>query len=236
MSRRDPRQARFLTVASLRWVVRERAWTPYHLKRYWRFFLFRLRHRHVVTEGFVFLGKDVEVEVSRRHAQLVLGRWTHIGNGNKLRAHNGVLRIGDKAVLGSDNVVNAHLDIEIGAATLVSDWVYICDFDHEMRDLDRPIKDQGLVVTPVRIGPGCWIGTKATVLRGTDLGEGSVLAAHSVAKGLYPDRSIVAGVPGRVIRSRDAVADDPDEVERRRYLAATEAEQEAALAREPEGE
>lgn len=227
---RDARQARFVTVGSVRWVLRERAWTPYYLKRYWRFLVFRLRHPRVVTEGFVFLGKDIEFEVAKGHARLVLGKWVHIGNGNKIRVHNGVLRLGDKVVLGSDNVINAHLDIEIGAATLISDWVYICDFDHSMREFDRPIKDQGLLTSPVRIGPGCWFGTKVTVLRGTTIGEGCVLAAHTVARGEIPDGSIVGGVPGQVLRNRRDIYDDPAEVERRRYVAMIAAEQRDAVA------
>lgn len=200
--RRDPRQARFITVASLRWVVRNRAWTPYHLVRYLRFLRFRLRHPEVVTEGFVFLGRHVEVEVHRWAGQVVLGRWVHLGDRTKLRAHNGVLRLGDKVVLGSDNTVNAHLDIEIGAATLISDWVYICDFDHVTTDPVAPVKDQGLTLSPVRIGPGSWIGTKVTVLRGADVGPGSVLAAHAVVRGESPAGAVLAGVPARVVRTR----------------------------------
>jgi len=229
---RDPRQARFVTAASLRWILRERAWTPYYLKRYWRFLVFRLRHPYIVTEGFVFLGKNIEIEVAKDQARLVLGKWVHIGNGNKIRVHNGALRFGDKVVLGSENVINAHLDIEIGASTLISDWVYICDFDHAMRELDRPIKDQGLLTSPVRIGPGCWLGTKVTVLRGTIIGEGCVLAAHAVARGEIPAGAIVGGVPGRILKNRRDIHDDPAEVERRRYLAMIAAEQKDALADE----
>lgn len=200
--RRDPRQARFLTSASLRWIVKHRAWTWYHLVRYARFLRFRLRHPQVVTEGFVFLGRRVEVEVHEWAGQIVLGPWVHLGDRTKLRAHNGVLRLGEKVVLGYDNTINAHLDIEIGAATLVSDWVYICDFDHRTAEAGRPIKDQGLVLSPVRIGPGTWIGTKVTVLRGSDVGAGSVLAAHAVVRGEAPPGSVLAGVPARVVRRR----------------------------------
>lgn len=200
--RRDPRQARFLTLASLRWVVEHRAWDWYHLVRYARFARFRLRHPRVVTEGFVFLGRGIEVEAHEWAGQIVLGPWVHLGDRTKLRAHNGVLRLGEKVVLGSDNTVNAHLDIEIGAATLISDWVYICDFDHRTAEPGRPIKDQGLVLSPVRIGPGTWIGTKVTVLRGSDVGAGSVLAAHAVVRGEAPPGSILAGVPARVVRRR----------------------------------
>ncbi|MGZ4552422.1 MAG: acyltransferase, partial [Mycobacteriaceae bacterium] len=128
----------------------------------------------------------------------------HIGDGNAIRCHEGSLRIGDKVVFGKDNVVNAYLDIEIGASTLVADWVYICDFDHIYADVTMPIKDQGIVKSPVRIGPDCWIATKVTVLRGTRVGRGCVLGAHAVVKGDVPDGSIAVGTPARVVRNRHA--------------------------------
>ena len=113
----------------------------------------------------------------------MLGRWVHLGDGNRLRAHEGTLRVGDKCVFGRDNTVNCYLDIEFGARSLVADWVYVCDFDHRFDDLTVPIKDQGIVKTPVRIGPDVWVGVKATILRGAMVGEGSVLAAHTVVRG-----------------------------------------------------
>lgn len=199
---RDPRQARFFTVASLRWVIRNRAWTPYYLLRYWRFFVFKLRHPRVITEGFVFLGRGVELYARKGYGRLILGRWVHIGDGNRLRVHEGTMRVGDKCVFGRTNTVNCYLDIEFGAASLIADWVYICDFDHVIADVAVPIKDQGIVKSPVRIGPDVWIGVKATVLRGVRIGAGSVIAAHSVVNDDVPEYSIVAGTPGRVVKGR----------------------------------
>ena len=202
LRRRDPRQARFLTLASLRWVVRHRAWTPWYLVRYWRLLRFRLANPHVVLRGMVFLGKRVEIHCRPGYGRLEIGRWVHIGDGNAIRCHEGSLRIGDKAVFGRENTVNCYLDIEIGAATLVADWVYICDFDHVISDIHRPIKDQGIVKTPVRIGPDCWLGAKVSVLRGTTIGRGCVLGAHAVVRGNFPDYSIAVGIPARVLRNR----------------------------------
>jgi acetyltransferase-like isoleucine patch superfamily enzyme len=184
-------------------VLRHRAWTPYYLRRYWR--LVRLRRsRNVLLEGLVFLGRDVELYARPGHGRIVLGRWVHIGDGTKLRAHDGTLRIGDKVVFGSDTRVNCQLDIEIGATTLVADWVYIADFDHRFEDLDRPIKDQGIAKAPVRIGPDVWLGTKCTVTRGVSIGRGSVVAAHAVVTRDVPPYQVVAGVPARVLRDRVA--------------------------------
>ena len=201
---RDPRQVRLFTVDGLRWVLRHRAWTPWYLVRYWRLAMLRLRRPDVVLTGMVFLGRRTRLETRPGFGRLVLGRWVHVGDLTRLRAHEGTLRLGDKVVLGSDSTVNCFLDIEIGAATLVSDWVYICDFDHGIDDVNVAIKDQGIVKSPVRIGPGCWLGVKSTVLRGTVVGAGCVLAAHAVARGPYPDGSVIAGVPGRVVASRTA--------------------------------
>ncbi len=202
---RDPRQARYLTWASLRWVVRHRAWTWWYLVRYWRFFWWRLRNRDVVTEGFVFLGRRVELSARRGYGRLVVGRWVHLGDGNAIRCHEGNLRIGDKVVFGRSNTINCYLDVEIGGTTIVADWVYVCDFDHVYDDIHVPIKDQGIVKSPVRIGPDCWVGTKVTVLRGSTIGPGSVLAAHTVVRGDVPPMSVVAGVPGRVVKDRVAM-------------------------------
>ncbi|MEO9220752.1 MAG: acyltransferase [Mycobacteriaceae bacterium] len=202
--RRDPQQARFLTLDSLSWVRRNKAYSLWYLVRYWRLLRFRMANPHVVLRGMVFLGRNVELHATPGLSRMEIGRWVHIGDGNAIRCHEGSLRIGDKAVFGANNVVNTYLDIEIGASTLVADWVYICDFDHKYGDITLPIKDQGIDKSPVRIGPDCWIATKVTVLRGTRVGRGCVLGAHAVVKGDVPDGSIAVGAPARVVRNRQA--------------------------------
>ena len=202
---RDPRQAKFVTGRSLRWMWRNRAFTPWYVVRFWRLLLLRLRHPGIVTEGMVFIGPRVELYARTGYARLVLGRWVHVGAENRLRAHEGTLRVGDKCVFGRDNTINCYLDVEIGARTIVADWVYVCDFDHVYDDIEVPIKDQGIVKSPVRIGPDCWIGVKATVLRSSTVGAGSVLAAHTVVRGDVPPMSVGGGVPGRVLKDRREV-------------------------------
>lgn len=196
---------------------RNHAWTPWYLVRYWRFFWFKLRNPHVVTTGFVFIGRRVELHARKGYGRLVLGRWVHVGDENRLRCHEGVLTVGDKAVFGRDNTINCYLDVEVGEGTIVADWVYICDFDHVTDDIHVPIKDQGIVKSPVRIGPDVWIGTKVSVLRGTTVGRGSVLAANAVVRGDVAPYSIMGGVPARLLKDR-------------RETYAADAERRAALA------
>ena len=219
--RSDPDQAKFLTMESLRWVKANKAYTPWYLVRYYRLAKFKLANPHIVLRGMVFLGKNVEIHATPDLARMEIGRWVHIGDGNAIRCHEGSLRIGDKAVFGKDNVVNAYLDIEIGSSTLVADWCYICDFDHRMDDVTVPIKDQGILKGPVRIGPDTWVAAKVTVLRGTRVGRGCVLGSHAVVKGEIPDYSIAVGAPAKVVKNRKD-AWEAGAADRAKYIAALE--------------
>jgi acetyltransferase-like isoleucine patch superfamily enzyme len=198
------RRSRLLTRANLHWVLDHRAWKPSYLVRYWRLLRLHLTHPEVVTQGMVFLGRRVEVAGRTGYGRVILGRWVHVGDDTRLRAHEGTLRVGDKVVFGRNVTVTTYLDVEIGARTLVADAVYITDFDHRFDDLDVPIKDQGIAKTPVRIGPDCWLGVRVSVLRGTVIGRGCVLAAHAVVRGEIPDYSVASGVPARVQKDRRA--------------------------------
>lgn len=198
-----------MTLASMRWIIRNRAWSRWYLLRYWRFMIFRIRNPHVITEGFVFIGKNVTLTARNGYGRLILGKWIHLGEGNLLNAHEGTLRVGSKTVFGRNNTIQSYLDIEVGGSCIIADSVYICDFDHVFSDINVPIKDQGLVKTPVRIGPDCWIANKVSVLRGTTVGAGSVLAANSVVRGVVTPGSVMGGVPARLLKNRhDAYAAD----------------------------
>ena len=206
-----PASARFVTWSSMRWVIRHRAWTPWYLVRYWRFGCWRLRHRHVICEGMVFLGRHSRIEARKGYSRLVVGRWVHVGDGSRLIAHEGSLRVGDKTVFGTDVTVTAYLDIEVGASCLVADDVYVTDFDHAFDDITAPVKDQGIVKSPVRIGPDCWLGTKSVVTRGVLIGRGCVVGAGSVVTKPLPAMSVAVGNPARVIKDRreQYVDDEP---------------------------
>lgn len=219
VSRRRPpmrlRYPRWGWRRAVRTAVERRMLTPEYLTFYRRWLWHRARievtGHHVDLQGMAFIGRRVELRGRPGHGRLVVGPWAHLGDDNKLRAHEGQLTVGAKVVMGRDNVVNTYLDVEIGAAAILADWIYVCDFDHRTDRLDVPIKDQGIVTSPTRIGGDVWIGEKATVLRGIDIGYGSVIASHCLVNRDVPPFSIAVGVPVRVVRSRLPDGMDPEE-------------------------
>ncbi len=60
----------------------------------------------------------------------------------------------------------------------MADWLlYLQRFDHRMDDITLPIKDQGIIKSPVRIGPDTWIGVKVErAARHATIGRGCVYA------------------------------------------------------------
>ena len=197
-----PRYPRWGWRQAIGFAVERRMFSREHLALYLRYAAHRVRHPHVQFQGLAFLGRNVELFAGRGHGRMVIGPWCWIGSHNSLRAHEGNLRLGAKVVLGARNVINGYLDIEVGSDCLLSDWIYVCDFDHRYEDLSVPIRKQGIRKTPVRLGQDVWVGEKVSILRGADVGTGSVIGSQSVIKGFVPPFSIAVGNPARVLRSR----------------------------------
>ena len=73
---------------------------------------------------------------------------------------------------------------------------------HGIDDVRVPIRDQQGSPTLVRIGAGSWIGSAAVIM--ADVGRDAIVGAGAVVTRPVPDRVVVAGVPARVVKHRDA--------------------------------
>jgi acetyltransferase-like isoleucine patch superfamily enzyme len=169
-----------------------------------RFLVLKLRHRkHLRTDGICFICPGVKLEIGP-HAVLEIGRWAWIGHGTKIRVHEGEASIGAKTVMGQECTVSAYQHVSIGRECIIADRVMLIDFDHGVVEVDRPIREQGIYKRDVRVGHNVWIGYGACVLRGVSIGDNSVVGTSSVVTKDVPQNTIVAGVPARTIRVRDA--------------------------------
>ena len=87
--------------------------------------------------------------------------------------------------------------LDIGDNVSVSPDVAIITTQHRLRSADF-----GLESRPVVIEDNVWIGMRATILPGTTIGRGAVVAAGAVVSGKVAPLSVVAGVPARPIAQR----------------------------------
>lgn len=158
--------------------------------------------RRLRLDGIAFIQAGVELQVGR-DAVLELGRWSWLGRGTKVRVHEGVVEIGAKSVLGEDCTISAYQGVSIGRECVIADRVMLIDFDHAIADVERPIRKQGILKRDVRVGHNCWIGYGACVLDGVTIGENCVIGTSAVVTKDVPDNSIAAGVPARVLRTRE---------------------------------
>jgi len=72
---------------------------------------------------------------------------------------------------------------------------------HGISDPALPMRDQPGTRTMVRIGAGAWIGSAAVVM--ADVGHDSIVGAGAVVTRPIPGRMVAAGVPARIVRSRE---------------------------------
>jgi acetyltransferase-like isoleucine patch superfamily enzyme len=174
--------------------------------RYGRLYLrlawLKLRFRgRLVTDGLCFIGPGVTLEIGK-DAKLHLGRWSWIGHGSKIRAHEGEVRIGAKTVIGQECTISSFQHVSIGRECVVADRVMLIDFDHGVVEVERPIREQGIYKRDVRVGNNVWMGYGACVLRGVTVGDNAIVGTSSVVTKDVPDNAVVGGAPAKLIRMR----------------------------------
>jgi acetyltransferase-like isoleucine patch superfamily enzyme len=155
------------------------------------------------TDGLLFLGRRLELEIGRKGV-IRFGRFVWVGDGTKIRCHEGEVEIGPKTVLGQEVTISAYQRVKIGEQCVIADRAMFIDFDHGIVEIERPIREQGIYKRDVIVGSNCWIGYGAAILRGVTIGDNAVIGTYAVVTKDVPDNAIVAGVPAEVIRMREA--------------------------------
>ncbi len=98
--------------------------------------------------------------------------------------------------------------LSIGNNSGIGDNVMIgpeCMFiavNHNFGDLNIPMNQQGETEKEIVIGNNVWIGARCTILAGTVIEDGVVIAAGAVVHGIVRKNSIVGGVPAKLIKYR----------------------------------
>lgn len=107
---------------------------------------------------------------------------------------NASLHLGGGYINSNAQIV-CNQSITIGNDVAIADGVLIRDCD------DHDIQYEGYQKNaPVVIGDHVWIGQRAVILKGVNIGDNAIVAAGAVVTRDVPANTIVGGVPAKVIR------------------------------------
>lgn len=123
-----------------------------------------------------------EIEIGK-NSNLVLGKMVRMRSGSKIRIRKGAeIYISANTSLNHNCMFTAHEKILVGENVQFGPNVLIYDHDHDFREKDG-MKNLKYKTAPIEIGNNVWIGANVVILRGTQIGPNSVVAAGTILTG-----------------------------------------------------
>lgn len=150
--------------------------------------------RGVIVDGLmrngIVLGDNVKIGP---YSLLTGALAAHLGEG---------IRMGANSAVDAYSFLGSSGPITIGANVIMGQHVGFHPENHDFDRVDVPIRDQGTTRQGITIEDDVWVGSNVTFLDGAHVGQGSVIGAGAVVRGVIPPYSVAVGVPARVVRSR----------------------------------
>lgn len=134
-------------------------------------------------------------------SKIYLGENIEIARGAKIMVFDGgELHIGNNVYANSNFSAQSESKIEIEDDTLIGWNVSIRDTD------GHNVFENGIMKNrckPISIGKHVWIASDATILKGSNITEGSIVACNSLVCGIKTaeKNSLIGGIPAKVIKN-----------------------------------
>lgn len=168
--------------------------------------VYRSRNSDVVIDGIVRVttwgGNRLTSSISLGDGAIlrILGNF-EIGPGVHISVSKGasLLLGGQRSSTASGITCNTRImvekSIEIGTDCIIAWDVFISDSNwHEIKGVERS--------EPILVGDNVWIAHGASIMKGAQIPSGCIVGAKSlVARGVFPENSLIAGVPATVRRT-----------------------------------
>lgn len=111
--------------------------------------------------------------------------------------------------IGYGSHIKSNTFIECSGGVTIGDYFHtgrgltIFSADHNWKNPKKIPYDEVTIKKPVIIGDFVWCGANVTILPGTVIGEGCVIAAGTIVRGNIPPFSVLSGNPCKVVGKRN---------------------------------
>lgn len=151
-----------------------------------------------ITKPFLQLSGCSNIKIGDNTTILSNVRLAVYGSGSKAN-----ITIGNNCYIGFcfSALASVEANIEIGDNVFFASNVLVTNENHGINpESTTPYMDQKLSAQDVKIGNGCWIGEKVSILSGVTIGEKCIIGAGSIVTKSIPSYSIAVGNPARIIK------------------------------------
>lgn len=137
--------------------------------------------------------------------ELLFDRWqraSHLGFGEGTSVYDsccifGQVKVGRDTWIGPFTVLDGSGGLEIGGNCSISAGVQIYSHDSVEWAVSGGVKPY--VYTATKIRDNCYIGPNTIIIKGIEIGSGTIVGANSYVNRSFPENSKIAGSPARLI-------------------------------------
>lgn len=141
----------------------------------------------------------------RGNGKLIIGNNSNLWareEANRFQFYNSkaVITIGSNVRLNGSTFQSAK-SIIVGNNTIIASAI-ISDTDfHKFEDPSHVLYGN-TIEKPIKIGNNCWICGQSVILKGVEIGDGSVVGYRAVVTKSFPSDVVVAGNPAKIVKSK----------------------------------
>jgi acetyltransferase-like isoleucine patch superfamily enzyme len=130
-----------------------------------------------------------------------IGSYSWISCTSHMSKYGEGISIGNNSAFGRFTEFGAAGGIEIGNDVIAGSYISFHSENHNFNDTSKLIREQGVTSKGIKIGNNVWIGAKVTFLDGSIIGDNCVVAAGAVVNGIFPNNTVIGGIPAKIIKT-----------------------------------
>jgi acetyltransferase-like isoleucine patch superfamily enzyme len=133
-----------------------------------------------------------------KNSKMIINGYVYLSHGSLIRVNpNAVLEFMGKVTSNINLTIDCKELIRIGNDTMMGSNVII--YDSDFHPIEYANEEFCIHTSPVYIGDHVWIGTRAMIMKGSNIGMGSIIGANAYFTGNVTANTLVSCIPSRTV-------------------------------------